>query len=128
MTHPTEFPQHGQGQDANHIEVPIGFPSQVVPAVQPSHVVPSQATQLDASDPLIYGYEQTFLLVNGLDEDTHARTGTSIIEPGSILDINGRTYQGYREGKYFLPNDPVYAKGLVEPSCANSRNRPNKIV
>jgi hypothetical protein len=33
----------------------------------------------------------------------------SVIAPGSVTDSNGRTYQGYREGKYFLPNDPVFA-------------------
>jgi hypothetical protein len=41
------------------------------------------------------------------ERDTHESTGTSILEAGSIRDLNGRTYQGYREGKYFLPNDPV---------------------
>ncbi|KAF7536031.1 hypothetical protein G7054_g4911 [Neopestalotiopsis clavispora] len=37
--------------------------------------------------------------------DTHQITGGSILAPGTIFDSNGRTYQGYREGKYFLPND-----------------------
>ncbi|KAF3025586.1 hypothetical protein E8E14_012041 [Neopestalotiopsis sp. 37M] len=41
------------------------------------------------------------------ERDTHESTGTSILEAGSIRDLNGRTYQGYREGKYFLPNDPI---------------------
>ncbi|KAH8660292.1 S-adenosyl-L-methionine-dependent methyltransferase [Xylariales sp. PMI_506] len=40
------------------------------------------------------------------EPDLHQRTGTSIQEADSIVDGNGRTYQGYREGKYFLPNDP----------------------
>ncbi|KAK8134228.1 hypothetical protein PG984_006240 [Apiospora sp. TS-2023a] len=34
-------------------------------------------------------------------------TGTSVIEPGSVRDENGRTYSGYREGQYMLPNDPA---------------------
>lgn len=34
-------------------------------------------------------------------------TGTSIVEPHSVPGDNGRLYNGYREGKYLLPNDPV---------------------
>lgn len=41
------------------------------------------------------------------EEGLYKQDGTSIIAPGSVSDSNGRTYQGYREGKYFLPNDPV---------------------
>ncbi|KAI0127194.1 S-adenosyl-L-methionine-dependent methyltransferase [Xylariales sp. AK1849] len=43
---------------------------------------------------------------NSSEPDTHQRSETSIVEPSSVIDMNGRTYQGYREGKYFLPNDP----------------------
>lgn len=41
------------------------------------------------------------------EEGLYVPGGTSITAPGSVSDPNGRTYQGYREGKYFLPNDPV---------------------
>ncbi|KAK7921647.1 Secondary metabolism regulator LAE1 [Apiospora marii] len=34
-------------------------------------------------------------------------TGSSIVEPASVQAENGRLYNGYREGKYFLPNDPA---------------------
>ncbi|KAH8655407.1 S-adenosyl-L-methionine-dependent methyltransferase [Xylariales sp. PMI_506] len=34
-----------------------------------------------------------------------AASGGSVIEPDSVLDESGRLYQGYKEGKYFLPND-----------------------
>lgn len=51
-------------------------------------------------------FEATDFLLN-TEHDNHKSTGTSIMEAGSIYDLNGRTYQGYREGKYFLPNDPV---------------------
>jgi hypothetical protein len=35
-------------------------------------------------------------------------TGRSIAEPGSVFwPENGRTYHGYKEGKYFFPNDAV---------------------
>lgn len=53
-------------------------------------------------------FEATDFLLN-TEHDNHKSTGTSIMEAGSIYDLNGRTYQGYREGKYFLPNDPVRA-------------------
>ncbi|KAK6078354.1 methyltransferase domain-containing protein [Seiridium cupressi] len=32
-------------------------------------------------------------------------SGTSVIEPDSVLGESGRLYSGYHEGKYFLPND-----------------------
>lgn len=53
-------------------------------------------------------FEATDFLLS-TEHDNHKSTGTSIMEAGSIYDLNGRTYQGYREGKYFLPNDPVRA-------------------
>ncbi|ORY71014.1 S-adenosyl-L-methionine-dependent methyltransferase [Pseudomassariella vexata] len=39
------------------------------------------------------------------EELLRTRTGTSVVEEGSILDASGRTYHSYKEGKYFLPND-----------------------
>jgi hypothetical protein len=41
------------------------------------------------------------------EPNTYLVTGTSVVAPDTVHDQNGRTYQGYREGKYFLPNDPV---------------------
>ncbi|KAI0121289.1 S-adenosyl-L-methionine-dependent methyltransferase [Xylariales sp. AK1849] len=35
----------------------------------------------------------------------HVPTGGSVLETDSVLGISGRTYHGYKEGKYFLPND-----------------------
>ncbi|KAH8682540.1 hypothetical protein BX600DRAFT_506126 [Xylariales sp. PMI_506] len=32
-------------------------------------------------------------------------SGGSVIEPDSVLGESGRLYHGYKEGKYFLPND-----------------------
>ncbi|KAK8030227.1 S-adenosyl-L-methionine-dependent methyltransferase [Apiospora rasikravindrae] len=32
-------------------------------------------------------------------------SGSSVVEPDSVTEDNGRTYHGYKEGKYFLPND-----------------------
>lgn len=31
----------------------------------------------------------------------------SVTEPDSVLGESGRWYHGYKEGRYFLPNDPV---------------------
>lgn len=33
--------------------------------------------------------------------------GTSVVEPDSVLDESGRLYHGYKDGKYYLPNDAV---------------------
>lgn len=42
------------------------------------------------------------------DEFVRVPTGTSIAEPGSILDQeSGRTYHNHGTGKYFFPNDAV---------------------
>ncbi|KAH8674149.1 S-adenosyl-L-methionine-dependent methyltransferase [Xylariales sp. PMI_506] len=32
-------------------------------------------------------------------------TGGSVVEPDSVLGESGRLYHGYKDGKYFLPND-----------------------
>ncbi|KAK7911933.1 hypothetical protein PG985_014414 [Apiospora marii] len=32
-------------------------------------------------------------------------TGSTIVEPDSVFDDSGRSFHGYKEGKYFLPND-----------------------
>ncbi|KAH8681848.1 S-adenosyl-L-methionine-dependent methyltransferase [Xylariales sp. PMI_506] len=32
-------------------------------------------------------------------------SGGSVVEPNSVLGESGRLYHGYKEGKYFLPND-----------------------
>ncbi|KAK7918404.1 hypothetical protein PG985_010278 [Apiospora marii] len=34
-------------------------------------------------------------------------TGGSVLEAGSVAEELGRTFQGYKEGRYFLPNDPA---------------------
>ncbi|KAK9778951.1 hypothetical protein SCAR479_04187 [Seiridium cardinale] len=83
------------------------FPSQLLPTQKPQaqmpeydetthvleqHGMPVARPQSTASDP---------------EAGQYGVTGTSIVAPGSVADTNGRTYQGYREGKYFLPNDPT---------------------
>ncbi|KAK7923790.1 hypothetical protein PG985_007861 [Apiospora marii] len=39
------------------------------------------------------------------DEFTRTSSGASVVEPDSVAWENGRTYHGYKEGKYHLPND-----------------------
>jgi hypothetical protein len=34
-------------------------------------------------------------------------TGSTVAEPESVLGSSGRTYHGFKEGKYFMPNDGV---------------------
>jgi hypothetical protein len=45
----------------------------------------------------------------GVDWENFDRTpsGSSIIDTHSVSDDSGRTFHGYKEGKYFLPNDAV---------------------
>jgi hypothetical protein len=65
-----------------------------------SSLEPSQATQAEAGT----GFR--------LPEEVlkHVPTGSSVVEPDSYMDESGRTYHGYKQGKYFLPNDPVRQK------------------
>ncbi|KAF3019015.1 hypothetical protein E8E14_013185 [Neopestalotiopsis sp. 37M] len=44
---------------------------------------------------------------NDLINQSLGRTpgGTSVVEPDSVLGESGRLYHGYKEGKYFIPND-----------------------
>lgn len=34
-------------------------------------------------------------------------TGSTVVEPDSVMDDSGRTFAGYKQGKYLLPNDAV---------------------
>lgn len=41
------------------------------------------------------------------EELVRVPSGASIVEPESVLGESGRSYHGYKEGKYLLPNDAV---------------------
>lgn len=43
------------------------------------------------------------------------QAGCSVIDMNSIPDESGRTFHGYKEGKYFLPNDAVSPLPPIEP-------------
>ncbi|KAI4597726.1 hypothetical protein KJ359_004001 [Pestalotiopsis sp. 9143b] len=38
--------------------------------------------------------------------------GSSVSEADAVLAENGRTYHGYKEGRYFLSNDPMFVMAL----------------
>ncbi|ORY71308.1 S-adenosyl-L-methionine-dependent methyltransferase [Pseudomassariella vexata] len=44
---------------------------------------------------------------SGDNDSPRVPSGESIIEPDSVTGHDGRTYHGYKQGKYFLPNDPA---------------------
>lgn len=68
---------------------------------------------MDAKDPLHDFVHQegfapvadTFLPKTPIDSG-RITSGGSIVEPDAVADEDGRQYHGYKEGKYFLPNDP----------------------
>lgn len=45
----------------------------------------------------------------GIDHEHEHRvpTGESVIDTAAVFDDSGRSYHGYKQGKYFLPNDGV---------------------
>ncbi|KAK6214259.1 hypothetical protein LQW54_004485 [Pestalotiopsis sp. IQ-011] len=48
--------------------------------------------------------------------------GSSVSEADAVLAENGRTSHGYKEGKYFLPNDPVCRIAFGEDDGHRLRN------
>lgn len=45
-------------------------------------------------------------------------TGTSIAEPGSVIDEeSGRMYHNHHSGRYFFPNDPVRKLNIKYAAC-----------
>ncbi|KAI1866245.1 uncharacterized protein JN550_007633 [Neoarthrinium moseri] len=104
------FLNQGQSQHGSSNAVPL-WPSQLLS----SQRLPSQQgtgfgevtwnqTML-ANGPAVSLIPSDFFL--DTEPDLHDSTGSSVLEAGSIVDLNGRTYQGYREDRYFLPNDPA---------------------
>jgi hypothetical protein len=71
---------------------PADQPVPFTPAQHP--LFPSQMT-----DPQ---FEQSFPIP---EEFLRMPTGSSVVEPDSVMASNGRLYHGYKEGQYFLPND-----------------------
>lgn len=126
--HPTPLPRLTSSTDLpQYLPHSLPFPSQIVPSHTSQQYYRSWATSEDywnshlpddmgdskpsglvdeVSQPLVTEDFLPSLTVNS-ELDKHQVTGSSILAPGTISDSNGRTYQGYREGKYFLPNDPV---------------------
>lgn len=61
----------------------------------------------------ISAYDPNFaVLADELVNVSLGRTsvGSSVIDPTSVLGESGRLYHGYKDGKYFSPNDAVYVR------------------
>jgi hypothetical protein len=102
----------------------IPLPSELINSYQtrPQLLYPEAATaaspsSLDhQSSSYTEGYSPHFTrdtnfaaVANDLINQSLGRTpgGTSVVEPDSVLGESGRLYHGYKEGKYFIPNDAV---------------------
>ncbi|KAH8655782.1 S-adenosyl-L-methionine-dependent methyltransferase [Xylariales sp. PMI_506] len=94
-------------------------PPQTVDEPWPASSLPTVNTLVTSSSPAgffdlssnsaSYSNFQTlaYELNNAADWENHDRppTGNSVIDVDSVVGDSGRTYQGYKEGTYFLPND-----------------------
>lgn len=105
------------GHPSNYtgVEDPAQFVSHTIPGyeligAEASFQSPScgfnqgvQAPALDYNGYVLYASSQPVP-----EELMREPTGSSIAEPGAVLDEeNGRTYVAHETGKYYLPNDPV---------------------
>lgn len=68
-----------------------------------SHEPALEASNLPSVKPVLMIPEDFPLF----DEFTRTNSGASVNEPDSVAWENGRTYHGYKEGKYYLHNDAV---------------------
>lgn len=67
----------------------------------PSQLLPATPNTLQAS---IHAGQSSF---NMPEELIRIPSGASVQTHDFILEATGRSYQSFREGRYFLPNDPV---------------------
>jgi SAM-dependent methyltransferase len=71
------------------------------------HYSPSVASSRNAMSPKTPS--ETAFPGNGevstLSRFTHIPTGSTVADPASVEEADGRTYNGYRQGQYHLPND-----------------------
>lgn len=93
--------QHQEVQAAANVHWPT--PSSM-PATNPPQ--PHQPLQLPSTSSQMT-WDQFQLQFPIPEELIRIPDGSSISEPDAVLAENGRTYHGYKEGKYFLPNDAV---------------------
>jgi hypothetical protein len=45
--------------------------------------------------------------------DPSSSSGQSVYDADSVMGESGRTYHGYKQGKYYLPNDSVSPPGVL---------------
>lgn len=107
---PHEASWHQQSAESSGLQpLPQTLPSQAVPYKVPtvdevvSHT--SNAGRVPSSQlPTPEGDLSTYAIPKEL---IRVRTGGSILETDSVIGQFGRSYHGYKEGKYLLPNDFV---------------------
>ncbi|KAK8108083.1 S-adenosyl-L-methionine-dependent methyltransferase [Apiospora kogelbergensis] len=80
---------------------PHEFLPEDFPEPDPAYVAPGPDHPLRVSSPRLPA--EAYIPADVFRETN----GTSIVEPESVQAENGRLYNGYREGKYLLPNDPA---------------------
>jgi hypothetical protein len=104
-----------QFDDKTQVEVPV-LSSQT--PMSPSQLLPNAAND-NIPNPLLGANFDGTLYANALDfnrpesrgidpeHNKRVPTGESVIDTAAVFDDSGRSFHGYKEGKYFLPNDGV---------------------
>jgi hypothetical protein len=64
----------------------------------------AQSTWTNAGD---FAIESRTPVAIDRENKTRSPTGSSVLDADSVYDDSGRFFHGYKEGKYFLPNDGV---------------------
>jgi hypothetical protein len=89
---------------------PLVLPSQLLPNAandQSPNPLPFLGANFDVT---LYANASDFTRPErGLDHShTYSvPTGESVIDNAAVFDDSGRSFHGYKEGKYFMPNDGV---------------------
>ncbi|KAF3019014.1 hypothetical protein E8E14_013172 [Neopestalotiopsis sp. 37M] len=126
-----EYPQDSWADEGNHstsfqpvlpseLLASYGPPARLftesIPAADPSFLQfgsstesgPEQHGAATGHGPSVQRRDPDYAVkANALINETLGRHpgGTSVIEPESVLGDSGRLYHGYKDGRYFLPND-----------------------
>lgn len=115
---------HGSIRDVGIAEQPGATPRNPVKLPFPSELVGNSTGRIESAHQTVPVFDATVFAnssefssaeMNTVDATAsidweHAdrmRTGSSILDANSVTDESGRTFHGYKEGKYFLPNDAV---------------------
>ncbi|KAH8199191.1 hypothetical protein TruAng_006660 [Truncatella angustata] len=88
--------------------------SEIIPIADPSsfHDLPAEYTHILPMTTLVeprFAARANELINQRLNRQPG---GTSVVDPDSILGESGRLYHGYKDGKYYLPNDAAEQERL----------------